>query len=549
LENDKETKYLLQILSQDEEYYVYSRTGKDGNKGKTTQKRFTSKETAVREFEKKFKQKTNDEWTSFTEHMFEESEGYFRPVAELEDFENTQEIYSAIGGLEVNSDVITFTDPNTKRERIKRGAVQSEPKLEDLSDVMTLPEEVIGHILLFVDVKTFYHVQLTGKKLFTILSTTCDIFWQHAYNTSFTLHQKFQFEEDTNKVKELSNYVFHLSPEKLEQLQKVQHATFGEYFKSNKQVDVPSLTYKSLFRDRFEQFRLRNNRFRFIRAEIPYTDQKLDIVDCLQVLRTSMMSTFEELVIGCWAARISMEDEPQELTDFLEAHSEEIMENNPDFKSIFYGDISLERNECSWTMLGTVGKMLMKYPKIRHFTCRGGDISFDKTFVHHGLRSLTVVTGGLIEATLQEILQAELPYLQHLELFIGDESYGNDCTVESFAPLLSEKEIGIFPSLQYLGLRNNDKADEFCPAIVKSAILKRIRTLDLSSGTLGDEGAKVLLTITQDMAPFLELLDIHNHFCSVEIIEKFNELTFMRVNTTSLNDACDMDDRSIALGE
>jgi hypothetical protein len=49
-----------------------------------------------------------------------------------------------------------------------------------------------------------------------------------------------------------------------------------------------------------------------------------------------------------------------------------------------------------------------------------------------------------------------------------------------------------FPKVKHLGLGNSPFADDICKELAKSKIAAQLETLDLSRGTLGDQGAAAL---------------------------------------------------------
>ena len=102
-----------------------------------------------------------------------------------------------------------------------------------------------------------------------------------------------------------------------------------------------------------------------------------------------------------------------------------------------------------------------------------------------------------------------MPRLEHLELYLGDENYGGYYAMEDLQAFF---EYGRFPKLRYLGLRNSDQADAIAKAIANAPVLDQISTLDLSLGTLSDEGAQALLDSPKIRQ--LEKLDLSHHFCS-----------------------------------
>jgi hypothetical protein len=122
-------------------------------------------------------------------------------------------------------------------------------------------------------------------------------------------------------------------------------------------------------------------------------------------------------------------------------------------------------------------------------------------------------------AIVRAVLNADLPNLEHLELWLGTEDYGANTTVADLDPLLGGER---FARLHYLGLRDSDIADEIAVAVAGAPILDRIRTLDLSLGTLGDEGAAALLA--SPAVARLEKLDIHHHYCSDAMVARLNQL-------------------------
>jgi len=140
--------------------------------------------------------------------------------------------------------------------------------------------------------------------------------------------------------------------------------------------------------------------------------------------------------------------------------------------------------------------------------------------VHHGrLKSLIIQSGGLGANVVREVAAADLPELEHLELWLGEENYGGDATVADLAPVLDG---GLFPKLKYLGLRDSQIADQIARAVATAPVVERIRVLDLSLGALTDEGAAALLD--SPAIARLEKLDVHHHYCSEEMTAKLQSL-------------------------
>jgi hypothetical protein len=182
------------------------------------------------------------------------------------------------------------------------------------------------------------------------------------------------------------------------------------------------------------------------------------------------------------------------------------------------------------------------YPNLEHFRVRGGNGLALGAVRHDHLKLLIVESGGLNRSIVQQVCAAQLPALEHLELWLGDEGYGATTRVEDLAPILAGT---LFPYLRYLGLRDSEIADEIAAALAQSPILERIRVLDLSLGTLGDEGAAALLA--NPAVRRLEKLDLHHHYCSDEMMTRLQALGI----DVDVSDQQDEDDgeRYVAVSE
>lgn len=184
-------------------------------------------------------------------------------------------------------------------------------------------------------------------------------------------------------------------------------------------------------------------------------------------------------------------------------------------RALFLGDILSEEHEISWIKQSLVLPIFTAYPELEHFRVRGGEDLRFGTFRHERLKSIVVESGGLDASVVRDITSSELPSLEHLELWLGDENYGATAEIVDLAPLFTGK---LFPELSYLGLRDSELSDAIAVAVAHSPVIEQLRVLDLSLGTLSDNGAAALLS--SPAAARLELLDIHHHYCSDEMIEK-----------------------------
>ncbi|MEZ4460144.1 MAG: BRCT domain-containing protein [bacterium] len=336
------------------------------------------------------------------------------------------------------------------------------------------------------------------------------------------------------------------------------------------------------------------------------------------------------LVIGIW--------------DYEQGGSEEVVEALLEHKqqlsgleAIMFGDITYEENEISWIEQSNLGPVINAFPNLVHFQCRGGNSLALKNVKHDKLKTLIIETGGMPSEVIRDVIKAELPNLEHLELWLGTEDYGFEAKIHDLRPILDGKK---WPKLRHLGLRDSQIADAIAKALsvadqadvssvqiegktfvltgtlhqmkrsdaekelekrgaktggsvtkttdylvagekagskmekakslgvpvlseadlmkllggdtsntsdVTGSILDQLKVLDLSMGTLGDEGAKALLE--NPKITNLDKLDLHYHYISDEMMEKLKGLP-IQVDVSDQQDPdADPEDRYVAVAE
>src|SRR5262249_19321549 len=133
-------------------------------------------------------------------------------------------------------------------------------------------------------------------------------------------------------------------------------------------------------------------------------------------------------------------------------------------RTLFLGDITSEESEISWISHSDVSPLFNAYPKLKYFGVRGvGGLRLGH-IQHDHLRKLVIESGGLPRGIVEEILNSNLPALEHLELWLGTSDYGGDTTVEDFAPLFNGS---LFPQLRYLGLRDSEIVNDLAQSIAQ----------------------------------------------------------------------------------
>jgi hypothetical protein len=231
-------------------------------------------------------------------------------------------------------------------------------------------------------------------------------------------------------------------------------------------------------------------------------------------LKEPVAGDIEALVIGMWN-QAQEGDTAERVIENLVSTRDRL----PPLKALFIGDITYEENEISWIEQTDVSPLFTAFPLLEVLGVRGGNgLSLGRPS-HPRLKTLIVETGGLPGHVVREVCAADLPALEHLELWLGAENYGGDATLDDLAPILSGR---LFPRLTTLALRDCEWADDLAVALVDAPILARIKTLDLSLGNLGDRGALALAAAPA--AAGLESIDIHHHYVTDEALAKLNAL-------------------------
>lgn len=249
-----------------------------------------------------------------------------------------------------------------------------------------------------------------------------------------------------------------------------------------------------------------------IRIEYDSTVSSLELL--MEVLQDPKSDQLTGLVLGMWEPEV-MEEPPVELLEALFAAAPRL----PHVDAIFFGDITGEENEVSWIVQGDLSAIWEAFPKLQVLKVRGSNELTLGNIAHANLRELVIQSGGLPSSVVNEISNSQLPALEHLELFLGTEDYGWDGTADTLSKIVSGE---LFPKLSYLGLRNSVVANEIAELVANSPILDRIDVLDLSLGTMTDEGGNALLA--SEKIKSVKKLLLNHHFMSTEVTEKLSAL-------------------------
>lgn len=229
----------------------------------------------------------------------------------------------------------------------------------------------------------------------------------------------------------------------------------------------------------------------------------------------------EALVFGMWddgEGICTGDSSSQGLVERLASLNDRL----PNLKALLIGDITYEECEISWLVQSDMSPLLQAYPQLEVLQVRGGgSLEFQPTgkALHENLKALILEAGGLSRETVLQIYEWDLPALEHLEFWFGSDNYGGDCWEQDLAPILDEL---IFPNLTYLGLRNSQFADDLIDRLVQSPLLAGLQVLDLSLGTLSDEGAAKLLEC--EAIRDLEIFNVSESYLSGAMIDQLQSL-------------------------
>jgi hypothetical protein len=250
------------------------------------------------------------------------------------------------------------------------------------------------------------------------------------------------------------------------------------------------------------------------RLRVDYDDEGVTISDLLEAfVRDPQAAQVKELIIGQF--NLESSESSFEVIDKMVA----LKEHFKGLKALFIGDITYEECEISWINQTDITPILKVFPALVHLQIRGGEGLSFSDLKHDQLKTLIIETGGLPPTVITQVNAARLPNLEKLELWLGSENYGFSSRVEDFAPILSGK---LFPKLTHLGLMDSELQDKIAIAVAQSPVLKQLKVLDLSKGTLTDEGAAALLN--SEGVRKLEHLNLRYHFLSEGMMEQLKKL-------------------------
>ena len=163
-------------------------------------------------------------------------------------------------------------------------------------------------------------------------------------------------------------------------------------------------------------------------------------------------------------------------------------------------------HDISWTSIRDLTDLYPSLPGLESLELQAGQVNFGEITLP-SLKSLLVRSGGLPDYAIESLQHARGPELESLTVWFGSADYGGCESVTAARPFL---EAGQFPKLRSLGLANAAFTDELCELLPKAPILPQLRALDLSLGTIGPDGAQILIR-NRDRFAHLEHLNLRSN--------------------------------------
>lgn len=237
------------------------------------------------------------------------------------------------------------------------------------------------------------------------------------------------------------------------------------------------------------------------------------------ILADPELKKLTELVIGDWGG--AWEEDCQAIIDGIVEHADRFAH----IERLFIGDMDYESCEVSWIMQGDYSRLWAALPNLKALTIKGSTDLVLGEIRHEHLEELTIICGGLPEEVLMSIQEAHLPNLKKLLLYLGVEEYGFDGDPERIRTFLKKSD---FPKLQYLGLTDSEIQDELTKIVLDSKYISQIKALDLSMGSLTDQGGGLLLEKIPSYKN-IEILDVHYHYMSDEMVRKLEDLSRLHI--------------------
>lgn len=257
----------------------------------------------------------------------------------------------------------------------------------------------------------------------------------------------------------------------------------------------------------------RHGFLRKVKARTHYDWEGMKVESMLNAVMKSSASRFIE------AIHIGLTDAEGETSFSREVNAICKTGKRPSVRRVYVGDFEFpDETEISWTEVGGVDKLYPVFENLEWLKVQGGSIDLG-TLKHAKLQTLILHTGGLPGDAARSLAKADLPELRTLEVWFGADDYGGDSTPEMIAPLFEGKGV---PKLEKLHLMNAEFTNALPALLAGSPLLAQVKELDLSMGTMTEEGANALLEHADSFA-HLTRLSVDDNILSEAAVARLRE--------------------------
>ena len=225
-----------------------------------------------------------------------------------------------------------------------------------------------------------------------------------------------------------------------------------------------------------------------------------------RILKDKKLPSLRQITIGCWGYD---GEDCSAIADGIVANKEKFAH----LEGLFWGDMDSEEQEISWIEQVDLGPVLDVMPLLNNLKIKGtNNLSIGKK-PRPNLKSLEIISGGLPDSVVEDILGSDLSNLEKLVLYVGVEDYGFEGDLAVFKPLFSKDR---FPKLKWLGIVDAEEQDAVVEMFLESDILPQLETMDISAGVLTDEGAQLLLDHV-DKISHLKFINMRYNYLSKDM--------------------------------
>ena len=238
-----------------------------------------------------------------------------------------------------------------------------------------------------------------------------------------------------------------------------------------------------------------------------------------RILKDKKLPSLRQITIGCWGYD---GEDCSAIADGIVANKEKFAH----LEGLFWGDMDSEEQEISWIEQVDLGPVLDVMPLLNNLKIKGTNNLSMKP--RPNLKSLEIISGGLPDSVVEDILGSDLFNLEKLVLYVGVEDYGFEGDLAVFKPLFSKDR---FPKLKWLGIVDAEEQDAVVEMFLESDILPQLETMDISAGVLTDKGAQLLLDHV-DKISHLKFINMKYNYLSDEMKKELQKALPVKIDVS-----------------